>query len=188
MASFVGNVLIHGRAAKLTEYVSTEHYHQHNPAIADGLSGLGAALEAMAKAGVSMTYECTHKVLGEGNFVLTVSEGKFAGKHSSFYDLFRVEQGKIVEHWDVIESIPPRTEWRNANGKFCEAQRTCHHGLRNFSRVATVDHASSTTVCTSLPIADERKHCSAARERPACPLREVRRHDTALAAALRDGA
>lgn len=118
VASFVDDVLIHGRAAKLTEYISTEHYHQHNPAIADGLSGLGAALEAMAKAGVSMTYEVTHKVLGEGNFVLTVSEGKFAGKHSSFYDLFRVEQGKIVEHWDVIETIPPRTEWKNVNGKF----------------------------------------------------------------------
>jgi len=36
--------------------------------------------------------------LGEGNRVLVVSEGSFAGAHSSFYDLFRVDQGKIAEH------------------------------------------------------------------------------------------
>jgi predicted SnoaL-like aldol condensation-catalyzing enzyme len=57
-------------------------------------------------------------VLGEGNFVLTVSEGNFAGKPSSFYDLFRVEAGKIAEHWDTIETIPPKSEWQNVNGKF----------------------------------------------------------------------
>src|SRR6185295_7661153 len=76
----------------------------------DQLSGLGAALQAMAKAGVTMKYHRIHKVLGEGNFVLVVSEGQFAGKPSSFYDLFRLRSGKIAEHWDIIESIPPRSE------------------------------------------------------------------------------
>jgi predicted SnoaL-like aldol condensation-catalyzing enzyme len=32
--------------------------------------------------------------------------------------LFRVEGGKIAEHWDTIEAIAPRAEWRNDNGKF----------------------------------------------------------------------
>lgn len=57
-------------------------------------------------------------MLGEGNFVLTMSEGLFAGKQVSFYDLFRVEAGKIAEHWDTIEAIPPRDQWKNNNGKF----------------------------------------------------------------------
>jgi predicted SnoaL-like aldol condensation-catalyzing enzyme len=65
-----------------------------------------------------MKYDRIHRVLGEGNFVLTISEGSFAGTHSSFYDLFRVEQGKIAEHWDTIEAIPARSEWKNENGKF----------------------------------------------------------------------
>jgi predicted SnoaL-like aldol condensation-catalyzing enzyme len=59
-----------------------------------------------------------HRILAEGNFVLTVSEGSVNGIHSSFFDLFRVAHGKIVEHWDTAEAIPPRSEWKNDNGKF----------------------------------------------------------------------
>jgi len=65
-----------------------------------------------------MVYEKNHIVLGEGNFVLAVSEGQFGGEHTSFYDLFRLENGKIVEHWDIIETILPETEHKNTNGKF----------------------------------------------------------------------
>ncbi|KQT66048.1 hypothetical protein ASG54_17305 [Aureimonas sp. Leaf460] len=114
----VTDILIDGKMDKLAGYFDGDSYIQHNPQIADGLSGLGAALQAMAKAGVTMKYDRIHKVLGEGNFVLTVSEGSFAGKHTSFYDLFRVENGKIAEHWDTIETIPEQSDWKNANGKF----------------------------------------------------------------------
>lgn len=116
--AFVDDILVHGRLDRLTTYIDEDHYHQHNPAIADGLSGLAAALEAMAKVGVTMTYDRVHRVLGEGNFVLTMSEGRFGGRHVAFYDLFRVQDGKMVEHWDTIETIPPRAEWKNTNGKF----------------------------------------------------------------------
>ena len=79
---------------------------------------LAAALEAMAAKGITMKYDRIHKVLGEGNFVLIVSEGSFAEAATSFYDLFRVENGKIAEHWDTIETIPDRSAWKNDNGKF----------------------------------------------------------------------
>jgi predicted SnoaL-like aldol condensation-catalyzing enzyme len=118
VASFVDDILVNGRMAKLAGYFDGDNYIQHNQQIGDGLSGLGRALEAMAKAGVTMKYDRVHKVLGEGNFVLVVSEGQFAGNHTSFYDLFRVQNGKIAEHWDTIEAIPARAEWKNANGKF----------------------------------------------------------------------
>jgi predicted SnoaL-like aldol condensation-catalyzing enzyme len=65
-----------------------------------------------------MKYRRIHKVLGEGNFVLVASEGELGGRHSAFYDLFRVANGKIAEHWDTIETIPPATMHKNANGKF----------------------------------------------------------------------
>lgn len=116
--SFVDDILVHGRLDRLAGYFDGDAYLQHNPAVADGLSGLGAALAAMEKAGVSMVYERVHRVLGEGNFVLVISEGRFGGRHVAFYDLFRVQAGRIAEHWDTIEAIPPCEQWRNANGKF----------------------------------------------------------------------
>lgn len=118
VAAFLDDILVHGRMDKLGTYIDGEHYTQHNPAIGDGLSGLGTALAEMAKHGVTMKYDKVHRVLGEGNFVLAVSEGTFGGKPTAFYDLFRVEDGKLVEHWDTIETIPPRGEWKNPNGKF----------------------------------------------------------------------
>lgn len=115
---FVDDVLVNGRLDKLGSYFAGDAYIQHNPQIADNLTGLGAALAAMAEAGVSMKYDRIHRVLGEGSFVLVVSEGHFGGHHTSFYDLFRIEDGNIAEHWDTIETIAPRDEWKNANGKF----------------------------------------------------------------------
>jgi predicted SnoaL-like aldol condensation-catalyzing enzyme len=115
--AFVEDILVNGEMDKLAGYFGGR-YLQHNPHIADDLSGLGAALQEMAKQGVTMKYSRIHQVLGEGDFVLVVSEGEFAGKPSSFYDLFRVANGQIAEHWDTIETIPPRTEWKNTNGKF----------------------------------------------------------------------
>jgi predicted SnoaL-like aldol condensation-catalyzing enzyme len=115
---FVDDILVNGRMEKLAGYFDGDNYIQHNPQIGNGLSGLGAALQTMAKQGITMKYDRIHKVLGEGNFVLAVSEGSFAGTPTSFYDLFRVENGKIAEHWDTIETIQPKSEWKNTNGKF----------------------------------------------------------------------
>ena len=109
---------MNGEFDKLNSFFDGDNYHQHNTMIADGLSGLGEALKAMAEQGITMVYTKNHKILGEGNFVLSISEGSFAGKATSFYDLFRVEDGKIVEHWDVIETIIPKEQWKNSNGKF----------------------------------------------------------------------
>ena len=118
IANFVETILVKGQFDKLSSFFEGDNYHQHNTVIADGLSGLGQALEAMAKQGIKMVYTTNHKVLGEGNFVLSISEGFFADKPTSFYDLFRVQNGKIVEHWDVMETIIPKKQWKNVNGKF----------------------------------------------------------------------
>ncbi len=115
---FVEDILVNGKMEVLTSYFDGDKYLQHNPQIADGLSGLGAALEAMAKQGVTMQYTKVHKVLGEGNFVLTVSEGTLGGVKTTFYDLFRVQDGKIAEHWDVIEAQTDPSAHKNPNGKF----------------------------------------------------------------------
>jgi predicted SnoaL-like aldol condensation-catalyzing enzyme len=60
----------------------------------------------------------THLVLAEGDFVLVQSGGVMGGKDATFYDLFRIENGKVAEHWDVIEPATPKEQWKNTNGKF----------------------------------------------------------------------
>ena len=65
-----------------------------------------------------MVYTDVHKVPGEGSFVHSISEGTFAEKPTAVYDLFRVNNGKIVERRDIIETIIPVDEWKNTNGTF----------------------------------------------------------------------
>lgn len=115
---FVEDVLVNGRLDKLETYISDKTYTQHNPKIGDGLSTMRQAFEGRAKSGVSIKYGKIHFVLGQGNFVLTASEGTLSGQEMGLYDLFRVEGGKIVEHWDTHEIIPTAADRKNQNGKF----------------------------------------------------------------------
>ncbi len=116
--NFIDDILF-AHKTNFTDYINPTKYIQHNPAVADGLEGFGAAMKYFAENGLVMEYTKLHKVLGEGNFVLTMSEGKFGkGDLTAFYDLFRFENGQIVEHWDVIAPIPAKSEWKNENGKF----------------------------------------------------------------------
>ncbi|GGB55871.1 polyketide cyclase [Roseibium aquae] len=115
--ALVQDVLMGKNPARITEYISAESYAQHNPNIADGLEGIIAAVETLTAQNNMFQYTEIHAVLGEGNFVLTVSEGQWNGTTNAFYDLFRMEDGMIVEHWDVIQPVP--TEGlANTNGMF----------------------------------------------------------------------
>lgn len=116
--SFLYDVMQGNRPEKTADYFDGDTYLQHNTGIADGLSGLGAALAALAEQNIQMIYTTVHQVLAQGNFVLAVSEGTFGGAPTSYYDLWRVEDGKIAEHWDVMETIADKSTWQNQNGKF----------------------------------------------------------------------
>ena len=118
VAGFVGDVLRGENPDKLTSYYDGDRYIQHNVSIADGLSGLGAALAAMAEQGISMVYDKTHMVLADGDYALACSEGSFGGVPTTYYDLFRVENGFIAEHWDIMETLAAKETWQNQNGKF----------------------------------------------------------------------
>ena len=112
------DVMPGNHADKTPDYFDGDAYIQHNTGIADGVSGLGEALAALAEQGIAMVYDEVHMVLAQGNFVLAVSEGTFGGVPTSYYDLWRVENGKIAEHWDVMETIADEATWQNQNGKF----------------------------------------------------------------------
>ncbi|NVK13085.1 MAG: nuclear transport factor 2 family protein [Rhodobacteraceae bacterium] len=115
--SYTEKVLIGRQLDLLPDYVRADLI-QHNPDLADGLPALNDALSAIENGMPVIQYQHLHHVLAEGNFVLCASEGQRGGVHTSFYDLYRFEDGRIAEHWDTIEAIPPRSEWKNGNGKF----------------------------------------------------------------------
>lgn len=109
---FVETILIKGEFDKILQY-----YHpqiiQHNPFIDNSVDGLIQGVQALQKQGISLQIEKIHRVLGEGNFVLVLSEGKFGGKHTAFFDLFRVENDKVVEHWDVLQEVSEKIAHNN---------------------------------------------------------------------------
>ncbi|WP_323766971.1 nuclear transport factor 2 family protein [Marinovum sp.] len=115
---FLTKALIEHAEINITDYISPVTYLQHNPMVADGLEGFGAFMAEMAKQGISMDYTEVHEVIGEGNFVLTMSEGTIGDAPTAFYDLFRLEDGLIVEHWDVIAPMPGADAAHNEAGKF----------------------------------------------------------------------
>jgi len=114
---FINTILEKREYDKLAAFFDDEKFIQHNKFFGDDVAGRKKGMKEMANQGNTTLYVKNHIVLGDGDFVLAISEGKFGGEHTSFYDLFRIKSGKIVEHWDVIETIAPKSEWKN-NGKF----------------------------------------------------------------------
>jgi predicted SnoaL-like aldol condensation-catalyzing enzyme len=128
-------------ASEPVGYINPNKYIQHNIGAEDGLAGFGKLLSALpansAKVNTVRVFQDGDYAVaqteynffepkagfdifrfGEGNFVLVVSEGSFGGKHTSYYDLFRVENNKISKHWDAMEEILEVEQWKNQNGKF----------------------------------------------------------------------
>jgi len=84
-------------------------YRQHNPMAADGPEGLKAFL-AFAKENLSSFKVEFKRVLADGDFVIVHAHARAnpEDRGSAVMDIFRVENGKVVEHWDVIQPIPEK--------------------------------------------------------------------------------
>jgi len=115
---FIDRALVKGEQVDFTQYINPAKYLQHNPQVADGLDGFGAFMQQMAEQGIVMAYTQSPLVVAEGNFVLVGSEGTFGGEATAFFDLFRLEDGLIVEHWDVISDMPSGDLPEGYPGKF----------------------------------------------------------------------
>ena len=113
---FVRDVLGGAAPENAANYMDPAIYAQHNPHIADGLDGLQAAIKSFAERGQVITKFEPRIVVAEGNFVFVASDAIMGGKPWAFFDLWRVEDGKIVEHWDVVAPVPE--EMAHNNGKF----------------------------------------------------------------------
>jgi predicted SnoaL-like aldol condensation-catalyzing enzyme len=100
---FVELIMMGADRSQLPRFFDGDHFLQHNPVIADGVSGLGEAIQTGVWAAV---VERCLRTLADGEFVFTQSEGTLHGEATAFYDLFRVDRDKLVEHWDVVFTKP----------------------------------------------------------------------------------
>ncbi|MEO1655545.1 MAG: nuclear transport factor 2 family protein [Bacteroidota bacterium] len=117
LQGFFDTVLVGGQYDRITDYISTETYWQHNPAVGDGIEGFQVFAGELQAQGIQMNYIKVHKLLVQGNFAASLSHVKMNEEDWCIVDIFRVKDGKIVEHWDVMEKIGPEETWNNS-GKF----------------------------------------------------------------------
>ena len=115
--AFYDAVLLGGQFDKVADYISTAQYDQHNPEVEDGLDGFARHLQSMADKGISAKYWRLHHLVGQGNFVVGYSHVQIDASHYAVFDVFRLKDGLIVEHWDVQEKILAPEQWNNI-GKF----------------------------------------------------------------------
>ncbi len=115
---FINRVLIKGEEVDFTNYINPEKYLQHNTQAGDGLEGLGAFLQYLGENDIAFYYTKLTMVVAEGNFVFAAAEGVFGEQPTAYFDLFRLEDGRIVEHWDVIADMPSGELPEGYPGKF----------------------------------------------------------------------
>ncbi|WP_229316954.1 nuclear transport factor 2 family protein [Larkinella sp. C7] len=100
--AFCRRVLIGQEIDALSDYVSSDLI-QHKPEIANGRDGLWHYLQQTKE---DFAIHKVLRIIGEGNFVVVQSEGLLNRKSGTFYDIFRLNQGKIVEQWGVQQLRP----------------------------------------------------------------------------------
>lgn len=109
---FTKQVLQQGDVAKLSDFIASDVI-QHAAPIGTGLDGWRTWLTS-AGAGA---YEMLFHIMGAGDFVATYGKRHANGKDIAVFNLYRVADGRITEHWMNDEEIGPRETWGNS-GKF----------------------------------------------------------------------
>ena len=87
--------------SKPVGYINASKYIQHNLLVGDGLEGFGAILKELPENSAKVN---TVRILEDGDYVIAHTEYNFFGPKAGF-DVFRFEDGLIVEHWDNLQEI-----------------------------------------------------------------------------------
>ena len=96
------DVLINHNYDNVAKYAHADGtFHQHSPNIADGAANVHSFLSQVKDDGSPLTYANVHRHVADHDFVMTHSERSIGGERHFFCGLWRVEDSKIVELWNV---------------------------------------------------------------------------------------
>lgn len=115
VTEFTERVLVGSDFSNIENYISSDSFTEHNLESRNGIEGFRAKLVAWTEPENLVVYTKLHQVIAEGDFVFTRAAGQSDGP-VMLNDLWRIEDGKIVEHWYAIDSIP--AELPHSNGVF----------------------------------------------------------------------
>ena len=87
------------------DYMSTD-FIQHNPTIADGPQGVKALVRMLSSQGIQKQKIGFKHIAAEDDIVFLHSRYEMGGKEWRFIDIYRVENNKLVEHWDAMIQMP----------------------------------------------------------------------------------
>ena len=83
-------------------------YIQHNPSLPDGKEFLKEGAKAWFKGAPKEKIDIQH-LSGDGDLVYIHTKVKSGNRTSSVLDIFRLQDGKILEHWDIIQQVPEKS-------------------------------------------------------------------------------
>jgi predicted SnoaL-like aldol condensation-catalyzing enzyme len=105
--NFISDVLQKGNVRNLSKYISAREFIQHNLILKDGIAALAGFLDSMKGRGETFRYEKVYKIIGQGNFVVSLCAVRSGEENLRVFDIFRLDEGKIVEHWANTETLTP---------------------------------------------------------------------------------
>jgi predicted SnoaL-like aldol condensation-catalyzing enzyme len=109
-------VTVELRFDRVDEFIGGDHYVQHASKVGDGTARMKARVSQVEKPGDTPVL-IPRRYIADGNFVLCLVEARTEPPTAN-YDLFRVENGRIAEHWDVLSVLPPQNRRKNTNDPF----------------------------------------------------------------------
>ena len=115
--AFKEAVTVQLRFDQVGRFIQEGHYTQHASKVGDGIGRMKSRVAEVVKPSGAPVL-IPRRYVADGNFVLALVEANAEGGPTANYDLFRVDNGRIVEHWDVLSPIPPQERRKNSNGPY----------------------------------------------------------------------
>jgi predicted SnoaL-like aldol condensation-catalyzing enzyme len=104
---------LRGDHSGIEQYFAGDLMVRHEPGVRDGVAEFMRDVEVLMQ---HRTIDEIKFLLGQGDLVFIAAKGTHEGAPCAYIDLYRMQDGKLVEHWGFPEMAPPQDQSKNSNG------------------------------------------------------------------------